>query len=86
MLNRTLRYASFALALLLAAALFGCALPSPVPVEDGETAASTVDFSATTNASSNTGSYLINVTDMAGNLLFLKAVADDEGLRWIIVF
>ena len=40
--NRTLRYASLALAVLLAVALAGCALPSPVPVEDGEAAAASI--------------------------------------------
>ena len=71
MLNRTLRYASLALALLLFSALAGCALPSPVPVEDGEVAASPVDNSTNANAPSDTGSYLVNVTDMAGNAVQL---------------
>ncbi len=83
MLKRTSRFALLALALLFAAATLGCALPSPVPVEDdGATAAanSNADTNAISNADSGSGNYLVNTTDMAGN-----AVQLNESVSSIIV-
>ena len=71
--NRTLRYASLALAVLLAVALTGCALPSPVPVEDGEAAAASIANAAPVNPDASAGGYAISVTDMAGNAIQLDA-------------
>lgn len=68
---RALRYASLALALLFFTAIAGCALPSPVPAEDGEAAALVVDSSANSTAPSSGDNYLVSVTDMAGNVVQL---------------
>ncbi len=67
--------AKFALliAVLLCLSLAGCALPSPVPVDDGSpTVASDFVPSGATSAQSS-GAYVVDVTDMAGNAVRLSA-------------
>lgn len=74
MTHRTNRYRALLLALLLSAALVGCALPSPVPVEDGEAAAASIASAGTTDAASGGGSnFAVSVTDMAGNVIQLDS-------------
>ena len=64
---------SLALAMLLCLSLGACALPSPVPVEDG--AANTAsDFAANDGSVQQAGgSYVVDISDMAGNALRLSA-------------
>ena len=82
MLNRTSRFSMLALALLFAAATLGCALPSPVPAEDGAStvADASVGTNAASSADSGSGGYIVNTTDMAGN-----AVQLSESVSSIIV-
>ncbi|NLI53350.1 MAG: ABC transporter substrate-binding protein [Clostridiales bacterium] len=62
-----------ALSLLLALGLAACALPSPVPIEDG--AASTAsDFTPSDTSASQSGvNYVVETSDMAGNTIRLSA-------------
>ena len=75
MAHRTLRLISLALVSLLAAVSVGCALPSPVPVADGEASTATIASTVPANSSSSAGGYAISVTDMAGNSIQLDAAA-----------
>ena len=73
MTNRTKPAVAALLALLLALSMAACALPSPVPVEDGSpTLASDFTPSDTTTAESG-GAYAVDTTDMAGNAVQLSA-------------
>ena len=61
------------LALLLAFSLAACALPSPVPVEDGSPSVAS-DFTPSGDATSqSSGTYVVDATDMAGNAIRLSA-------------
>ena len=73
MTNRIKPALSLALALLFALPLAACALPSPVPAEDGSpnVASDFVPNSAASEPSS--GTYLVDVADMAGNQIRLSA-------------
>ena len=73
MTNRTKSALSLTLALVFALSMAACALPSPVPVEDGSpsVASDFVPSSAVSDPSS--GTYLVDVTDMAGNQIRLSA-------------
>lgn len=73
MSDRRLRLTALTLAILFTAAFFGCALPSPIPVEDGEAAAASVSQSTGANSSADNSDYAVNVTDMAGNVIQLNA-------------
>lgn len=76
LIDRRIRQFAFLPALILAAGLaLGCALPSPVPVEDGGTAALTYDSAAAASSSSSSGAYAVDVTDMAGNAVRLSEPA-----------
>ena len=69
---------ALALMLCLALALSGCALPSPVPVEDGATNVSS-DFTPSGDAAAQPASssaYLVDTVDMAGNAIRLSAYPD----------
>ena len=71
MSHRRFQYASLLIALVLCLAFVGCALQSPVPVEDGaETTASIANTVVTDTTSSGSGS-AISLTDMAGNVISL---------------
>lgn len=59
--------AAFFCAALAVLLLGGCALPSPVPLDDSATAQSDTYTNASAAVSAESGSYLVNVTDMAGN-------------------
>ena len=61
------------LALFLSVALCACALPSPVPVEDGSPTLAS-DFVPSANASSESSSeFVVDTTDMAGNAIRLRS-------------
>jgi len=64
---------SLALAMMLCLSLGACALPSPVPVEDG-TATTASDFTPNDGSVQQSGgSYVVDLSDMAGNALRLSA-------------
>ena len=64
---------SLMLAILLVLSLGACALPSPVPVEDG-TANTASDFTPNDGSVQQSGgSYMVDVSDMAGNAVRLSA-------------
>ena len=64
---------SLALAMMLCLSLGACALPSPVPVEDG-TASTASDFTPNDGSVQQSGgSYVVDLSDMAGNALRLSA-------------
>lgn len=62
------------LALVLAFSLAACALPSPVPVEDGSSSTAS-DFTPSGGSAqqSGGGTYAVDTTDMAGNVIRLSA-------------
>lgn len=62
-----------ALALLLAFSLAACALPSPVPVEDGSPSVSSDFAPSGTAPSESTGTFVVDTADMAGNAIRLRA-------------
>lgn len=71
--RRIQQYTFLLLSLLLAAGLaLGCALPSPVPVEDGTTASYVGDNTEASTSASSSGTYAVDVTDMAGNTIRLR--------------
>ena len=73
MSHRGFRSIALFLALVLCLSLAGCALPSPVPVEDGAgTTASLANTTVGSNASSG-GSSSLSLTDMAGNAISLDS-------------
>ncbi len=75
MTNRTKRALRLSLSLCLAFLLSACALPSPVPVDDGSPTVAS-DFTPSTVASSEpaaSGEYVVDTTDMAGNNIRLTA-------------
>lgn len=74
MINRLKSVLSLSLALIFALSMAACALPSPVPVEDGSPSVAS-DFvpSNTSTDQSSGGSSLVDVTDMAGNRIQLSA-------------
>lgn len=66
-----LRFAPLALAMLLLLFSLGCALPSPVPVEDG----SVVQTEPTYDNTTENQTYLIDIIDMAGNPVQMNSYA-----------
>lgn len=75
MTNRTKRALRLSLSLCLTFLLSACALPSPVPVDDGSPTVAS-DFTPSTVASSEpaaSGEYVVDTTDMAGNNIRLTA-------------
>ena len=70
-LQKKLRYAPLVLSLMMLLFALGCALPSPVPVEDSAAAQSEpIDDTAMQD-----NTYLIDITDMAGNPVQMDAYA-----------
>ena len=70
-IQKKLRYAPLALTLMMLLFALGCALPSPVPVEDSAAAQSEpIDEHATQD-----NTYLIDITDMAGNPVQMNSYA-----------
>ena len=73
MTNRSIRPVFTVLALLLTLGLTACALPSPVPAEDGS-ANTASDFTPNDGTAPQSASgYLVDTTDMAGNTIRLNA-------------
>lgn len=73
MIRSTRKKAPFYIALILIAGLmFGCALPSPVPIEDGATAPIASQNTETVTSPASSGTYAVDVTDMAGNTVQLS--------------
>ena len=74
MTNRLKSALSLSLALVFALSMAACALPSPVPAEDGSPSVAS-DFvpSSTSTDQSSGGTSLVDVTDMAGNKVQLNA-------------
>jgi len=73
MTNRTKPAIAAALTLLLALSMAACALPSPVPVEDGSPTVAS-DFTPTENTTAqSSGAYVVDTTDMVGNAVRLSA-------------
>ncbi len=73
MTNRTKPALAILLTLMLAFAMTACALPSPVPVDDGApTVASDFTPSETTTVQTESG-YAVDTTDMMGNAVRLSA-------------
>ena len=66
-----LRYAPLALAMILLLFSLGCALPSPVPLDDG----SAVQTEPTYDNATQNQTYLIDITDMAGNPVQMNSFA-----------
>ncbi len=73
MTHRNLRLISLALALLLSLASAGCALQSPVPVEDGAGTTATLATTSAADPAASGTSYAVNLTDMAGNTIQLDS-------------
>ena len=63
---------TLALSLLLAFGLAACALPSPVPLDDGA-ATTASNFTSNDGSVQQGGSYVVDVSDMAGNAVQLGA-------------
>ena len=73
MTNRLKSVLSLSLALVFALSMAACALPSPVPLDDGSPSVAS-DFVPSSNATETSSSaYLVDVTDMAGNQIQLNA-------------
>lgn len=68
-----LRYAPLALVLILLFSALGCALPSPVPVEDGASPAMDTAAGQNEPAADPSGTALVNVTDMSGRAVQMDA-------------
>jgi len=73
MTHRNLRLVSLALALLFCLAIIGCALPSPVPVEDGTGTTASLATTNVANPATSGANYAVNLTDMAGNTVQLDS-------------
>lgn len=73
MKNRTKPTLAAVLALLLALTMAACALPSPVPVEDGSPTVASDFTPAETSAEQSGGTYAVDTTDMMGNAIRLSA-------------
>lgn len=73
MTHRNLRLISLTLALLLGLASAGCALQSPVPVEDGAGTTATLATTSAADPAASGTSYAVNLTDMAGNTIQLDS-------------
>ena len=73
MTNRIKSALSLTLALVFALSLAACALPSPVPVEDGSPSVASAFVPSSTVSDQSSGTYLVDVTDMAGNQIRLSA-------------
>ena len=73
MTNRIKSALSLTLALVFALSLAACALPSPVPVEDGSPSVASDFVPSSTVSDQSSGTYLVDVTDMAGNQIRLSA-------------
>ena len=73
MLHRNHRLVALSLALLLCLASAGCALQSPVPVEDGAGTTASVATTNVANPAAGGTSYAVNLTDMAGNTIQLDS-------------
>ena len=75
MTNPTKRALRLLITISLVLAMSACALPSPVPVEDGSPSVAS-DFTSGTVASAQlpaSGQYVVDTTDMAGNAIRLSA-------------
>ena len=72
MTNRLKPALTLVLSLLLAFGLTACALPSPVPVDDGAPSTAS-NFTPSEGSTQQTGSYVVDVSDMAGNTIQLNA-------------
>ncbi len=74
MTNRLKSALSLSLALMFALSLAGCALPSPVPADDGSPSVASDFVPSSTSTDQPSGSTsLVDVTDMAGNKVQLNA-------------
>lgn len=73
MTHRRFHFASLVLAFLLSIALVGCALPSPVPVEDGAGTTASIASTVVGGNTSSDGGSSIGLTDMAGNSISLDS-------------
>lgn len=63
----------FTALILIAGLTLGCALPSPVPVEDGAAAPAASQNTQADTSPASSGTYAVDVTDMAGNAVQLSA-------------
>ncbi len=70
-IKHQLRYAPLALALILLLSALGCALPSPVPVEDG----AAVQNGPSSASTAQKQTFLIDIADMAGNPVQMNSYA-----------
>lgn len=73
MTHRNLRLICLSLALLLSLASAGCALQSPVPVEDGAGTTASLATTSVANPAASDANYAVNLTDMAGNTIQLAS-------------
>lgn len=73
MTHRTKSALTLSLALVFALSIAGCALPSPVPLEDGASSVASDFVPSGTGAGTSSGTYLVDTTDMAGNAIRLSA-------------
>ncbi len=68
-----IKHIAAAVVLLLVLSLAACALPSPVPLDDGSPAVAS-DFTPNDGSAPQTGSgYLVDTTDMAGNTIRMSS-------------
>lgn len=72
MTHRTKSALSLSLALVFTLSIAGCALPSPVPLEDGAPSVAS-DFVPSGASGSSSDAYVVDITDMAGNAIRLSA-------------
>jgi len=73
MTHRGFQFSALLLALLLCLAFVGCALPSPVPVEDGAGTTASIASTVVGDTASSGGGSAISLTDMAGNAIQLDS-------------
>ena len=73
MTNRLKSVLSLSLALVFALSMAACALPSPVPVEDGSPSVASDFVPSSDPADTSSSTYLVDVADMAGNQIQLNA-------------
>lgn len=64
---------AFGIAVLFSLSLAACALPSPVPVEDGSPSVASDFVPGGTSTEQSDGTYVVDTTDMAGNAIRLSA-------------